>query len=88
MTTENSFSKLTHALSADVNLKQVHGVADILKEIFRYIAEGNLAGITNLLEKNNNGLAEKSLNITLSKAFSAYKSTNRESKDIIGILLK
>ena len=86
MTTENSFSKLTHTHSGEVKLKHLHGVADILKEIFRFILEGNVKEITNLLV--NNELAEKSLNITLSKAFGAYNPSNKDSKDIIAVLLK
>lgn len=83
MTTENSHKQQTHS-STESKLK--HGVAGMLKEIFKSIQENNLNDLTRLLE--NSDLADKSLNITLSKAFEAYKSNSKESKDIINVLLQ
>ncbi len=85
MTTESSFNKLTPSISSEVR-RNVQGSAAVLKEIFRCISECNLVDLSHLLEGNE--LAEKSLNITLNKAFGAYKPSNQSTKDIIGILLK
>jgi hypothetical protein len=85
MTTENSFSKLTHT-GPELKLKVIHGKVDILKELFRCVNENNVAELIRLLEGHE--LAEQSMNITLTKAIAAYSSTCREIKDIIGILLK
>ena len=85
MTTENSFSnsKLTHSQSS---LKTTHGKADTLKELFKCVSESNLAELTRLLEANE--MAEKSMNIILGKAFSYYSSSNKDSKDVIRVLLE
>lgn len=86
MTTENSFSKLTHTPCPEIKLKNIHGKVDILKELFKCVSENNVSELANLLEGHE--LAEQSMNITLSKAFAAYHLMNKEIKDIIGILLK
>jgi len=85
MNSENSFNKLTHTYTPEVR-RNVQSTAAVLKEMFKCIEKCNKEELNHLLEGNE--LAEKSINITLNKAFGAYKSTNKDSKDIIGILLK
>jgi hypothetical protein len=85
MTTENSFSKLTHT-GPEIKLKNIHGKVDILKELFKCVSENNVGELARLLEGHE--LAEQSMNITLTKAFAVYSSTNKEIKDIIAIILK
>ncbi len=86
MTTENSFSKLTHPANIEVKLKNVHGKADILKELFKCVSESNLTELTRLLDSNE--MADKSMNITLSRAFTVYSSSNKDTKEIIRVLLE
>ena len=86
MTTENSFSKLTHVGGSEIKLKNIHGKVDILKEVFKCLNENNVEELARLLESHE--LADQSMNITLNKAFAAYSINNKEIKDIIDILLR
>jgi hypothetical protein len=83
MTTENSFSNLTHSGNS---LKQQHGKADILKELFKCVSDGNYLELTRLLEVNE--MADKSMNISLGRAFAQYSPNNKDSKETIRVLLE
>lgn len=86
MTTENSFGKLTHPQSSEVKLTTLHSNVGVLQEIFKCISERNLEELNHLLDRSE--LSKQSLNITLGKAFGAYRSGSKESKDIIDAILK
>jgi hypothetical protein len=83
MTTENSLSKLTIPASS---LKQQHGKVDILKELFKCVNDGNYHELSRLLDENE--LADKSINISLGRAFGHYSPKNKESKEAIRVLLE
>jgi hypothetical protein len=88
MTTENSFSKLAHnTQSLDVKLKNPpNNKVDILKELFKSVSEYNINEVKHILSTND--IADKSLNVTLGRAFSAYDQTNKDAKEIVKILIE
>jgi len=82
MTTEKTFAKIIQPSSIEDKHKKISD----LQEFFKYVVEGKLKEMIQLLEENE--FAEKSLNIALGKAFGVYKPSNPISKEIISTLLK
>ena len=82
MTTERAFTKILHPSSTEDKHKKISD----LQEFFKYVVEGKLNEMIQILEEND--FAEKSLNIALGKAFGVYKPSNFTSKEIIATLLR
>lgn len=82
MTTEKAFAKILQPSSIEDKHKKISD----LQEFFKYVVEGKLNDMIQLLEEND--FADKSLNIALGKAFGVYKQSNTTSREIIASLLK